>query len=477
MRLPMKPGTSLSMMTGSLPTARRMAQTRGTISAAVSGPAQISTSGMSCGGYQKWVATTRARWLTSSTSSLTRWPLDEARIASAAQMRSSRPKISRFNAMSSGTASMTSSAFLASSSMVVVLRRASAPLRPDSLINLLATKSFKLAAILRRAALRLAGFRPINWTRQPAPAKISAMPWPMMPLPMTAMVLAARAILYLLTKIVALDERVVAQRLGRGSLEDDLAVHDEIAAVGDLDRLVKILFGHQDGEIVALLELADLGDHAADQVGRETDRGLVDQKDARCRHQRAPKRQHLLLPAAHRAGELPAALRERREGLEAVCEIARDVAPRRRAIGAKQQVLLDGELGEEAPALRHQRDAEIDDFLRRPADKIDAPVVALEKDLAGARPHDSHDAVDQRRLAVAVGAEQGDRLAGGDGERNAVQDADRAVAGSKAADDEATRQDRHAPPPGRGRCRRGGRRRSSVPRRARRCVQKIASPP
>src|SRR5579885_17034 len=186
MRLPMKPATSLSMTTGCLPTARRMPQTRGARSGAVSGPAQTSTSGMSCGGYQKCVAMTRSRRRTLSTSSLARCPLEEASTAAGAQILSSRPKISRFSAMSSGTASMTSEAAAASSNAVVVAMRASAASARAALVSPCAANSERLAAIFRSAAARLSSLRPMSRTCQPAAAKISAMPWPMMPLPMTA---------------------------------------------------------------------------------------------------------------------------------------------------------------------------------------------------------------------------------------------------------------------------------------------------
>ena len=82
------------------------------------------------------------------------------------------------------------------------------------------------------------------------------------------------------------------------------------------------------------------------------------------------ERQHLLLAAAHRAGELRAALGEPREGLEAELEIGLDLRARLRAERAEQQILLDGQTRKQPAAFRHQRDAEIDDLLGGEADEI-----------------------------------------------------------------------------------------------------------
>src|SRR6516164_9632391 len=64
---------------------------------------------------------------------------------------------------------------------------------------------------------------------------------------------------------------VVVELLGRAALEGDLTVDDDIAAVGDADRLVEVLLGHQHGELVALLQLLDLFDRALDEHWRQAD--------------------------------------------------------------------------------------------------------------------------------------------------------------------------------------------------------------
>src|SRR5438874_10465055 len=43
------------------------------------------------------------------------------------------------------------------------------------------------------------------------------------------------------------DQLVVVELVGAAALEGDLAVHDDIAAIGDADGLVEVLLGHQHG--------------------------------------------------------------------------------------------------------------------------------------------------------------------------------------------------------------------------------------
>src|SRR5262249_3027118 len=69
------------------------------------------------------------------------------------------------------------------------------------------------------------------------------------------------------TKVILFHQRVLAQLLGRAAFELDPAVHDDIAPVRDLDRLMEVLLSHQHGQLVLLLQLLDFGNQAADQDG------------------------------------------------------------------------------------------------------------------------------------------------------------------------------------------------------------------
>ena len=103
---------------------------------------------------------------------------------------------------------------------------------------------------------------------------------------------------------------------------------------------------------------------------------------------------------------------------------------------ADLEVLGDGELGEEPAALRHPGDA-------LPGDVVGGQGVeagGVEADLAGGDADEAHDRLQRRRLAGAVAAHQAEDLAGVDGEGEAAQDADRAVAGVEVLD-----RERHGP--------------------------------
>src|SRR5579885_1822121 len=184
----------------------------------------------------------------------------------------------------------------------------------------------------------------------------------MMPRPTTPTVTAAAMSE---THVEFADELVVVERVGRFASERDLAVHDDVAAVGNTDRLREVLLGHQHGELILVPQLLDLVDHAPHPDRREPDRGLVDEEDARRGHQRAGEREHLLLTAAHAARELAAPLLQDREELVAGGEIALQLIAGGAAVGAEVEILLHRELREKAATLRHERDAELDDFLGR----------------------------------------------------------------------------------------------------------------
>src|SRR5258706_863783 len=268
---------------------------------------------------------------------------------------------------------------------------------------------------------------------------------------------------------------VIREFLAR-ALVFDTAVDEDVAAVGDPYRLVEVLLGHEHGEAVAFLQLPDLVYRVDDQYRRQAHRRLVDQQDPGRGHERAGKCEHLLLAAAHAAGELLAALGEPRKGLEAERQVVGDVRARRGAVGAEQQVLFDGQAREQPPAFRHQRDTEVDDLFGRAPGQLVFDAVYRRGDPARPRPHDAHDALHDRALAVAVGAEQGHGLAVVDGERDAVEHLYRAIAGAQPLDPDAIRQGKPLSLRHWRRWRGGDRPRSCGPRRAPRRDRRISSP-
>src|SRR5512132_4042789 len=71
-------------------------------------------------------------------------------------------------------------------------------------------------------------------------------------------------------EVVLLHEVVLAELARVAPLELDLPVDDDVAAVGDLGRLVEVLLGHEHGELAPLLELLDLADHPAHEDGGQS---------------------------------------------------------------------------------------------------------------------------------------------------------------------------------------------------------------
>src|SRR5262249_46475817 len=134
-------------------------------------------------------------------------------------------------------------------------------------------------------------------------------------------------------------------------------------------------------------------------------------------------REHLLLTARERAGELAAALaqpREQREHLVHARGERRAVAPDERA---HLEILVHGQGREELPTFRNPRHPELVDAMRRHA--VNGPALELDR---AARFDEAEDRLDRARLAGAVGAEDGADLARGHLERDAADRGHGAVA-------------------------------------------------
>src|SRR6266702_1095479 len=84
-------------------------------------------------------------------------------------------------------------------------------------------------------------------------------------------------------QVQLMHQLVVRELVPRTAFVFDPAVDDHVATIGDPDRLVEVLLGHEHREAIAILELADLVYRVDDQERREADRRLVDQQDPGCR--------------------------------------------------------------------------------------------------------------------------------------------------------------------------------------------------
>ena len=117
----------------------------------------------------------------------------------------------------------------------------------------------------------------------------------------------------------------------------DAAGFEHIAAVGDGQRQRGHLVDQQDGHAV----VAQFGEHVeqfVDHRRRQAERRLVEQQDARLRHQAAGDGQHLLLAAGEKPGAAGQPLAQPRKALEQRLELglAIDILSR---VGAEQDVV------------------------------------------------------------------------------------------------------------------------------------------
>ena len=181
-----------------------------------------------------------------------------------------------------------------------------------------------------------------------------------------------------------------------------MAGFEKIGVLGELERQGGVLLDNEHRDAGLAVDLAQNPEQFFDDQRREAEGRFVEEHQPGPQHQGAADRQHLLLAAGQRAGLLVAALPEAREMAVDPLDIGGDagaVAPGHRA---ELQILLDGDAQKRAAPLRYMRDPEPHDVLGRPAgDRF-----AVETDRA-VGPHHAAQRTQHRRLAGAIGAEQG----------------------------------------------------------------------
>src|SRR5262245_40131440 len=105
-----------------------------------------------------------------------------------------------------------------------------------------------------------------------------------------------------LAEIGFADARIVQQRFCVTGQCDSAGLHD-VGAVRGLEREQRILLDQKNGDALRRYvadDFEDLGHHQR----RETHRGLVEEQKLRRAHERARDREHLLLAARERPGDL-----------------------------------------------------------------------------------------------------------------------------------------------------------------------------
>ena len=175
------------------------------------------------------------------------------------------------------------------------------------------------------------------------------------------------------------------------------------------------------------VQLADQREHLVGQTRAQAQRRLVEHHELRRGQQPAPDRQHLLLAARqHRSKRIP----PRREVRKARIDFGDFGVDRTHILARKrahQQIFVHREARHDAAALRHQREMLPHPPARRPA----RDVGAVEHDAALRRRLQSHQRLEQRRLARAVGAEHRHHLALFHRQRDAAHRMDAPIANVK----------------------------------------------
>src|SRR3989442_1852264 len=249
---------------------------------------------------------------------------------------------------------------------------------------------------------------------------------------------------------VRASDGVVPAELGRRPRHDDAARLEEVGVIGEVERRRDVLLDEQDAHALLAVDGAHDAEDLAGDERRESERGLVEEEQARPQHERAPDREHLLLAPGEAPGGLTPSLAQHRKIVVDPREVPRRRARRAPRIGAEPEIFLHGELHERPAPLRHVRDSQADDVLGRPA----RDARAVEADLAGRPDHAAHRA-QRRRLTGPVGAEDRRDPAVLDGEPDPVQHLGPAVPGLEVRDLQERHQTASAPT------------RASVPRKAR----------
>ncbi len=205
-----------------------------------------------------------------------------------------------------------------------------------------------------------------------------------------------------------------------------------MAAVGERNCALRALLDEEHAPSRAVLIASSVIEQHVDDARREAERRLVEQEHERVGDERPRDRELLLLPAGELAGRAPPIVAH--DGKQLVRALHRGLVAVRAAAGKPEaQILLDAQLGEDAPPFGHERDPGAGDVLGGPA----AEIPVAETDRARRDGGRAHDRVQRRGLPGAVRADEPDDLSGLDLERQAAHGAHRSVPDLETLHDES----------------------------------------
>ena len=212
-------------------------------------------------------------------------------------------------------------------------------------------------------------------------------------------------------------------------MHDDAAVFHDIAAGGDAQGLVGVLF-HQKNSGAVGIDLADDVKDLLDDDGGEAQRRFVQQEQFGTGHEGAADGEHLLFPAGKRAAQLAAAFGQDGEEAEDVVLVLLYSGGVFAQESAQVQIFAHAQVGKDQAAFGHLRDAQSHYFVRRQG--VDGLAVPEYFALAG--PVDAANGHKRGGFAGAVGPDERGDVAFLYGERNIAQGLDIAVVGIHMAE-------------------------------------------
>src|SRR3954462_3206659 len=170
---------------------------------------------------------------------------------------------------------------------------------------------------------------------------------------------------------IGVPEVLVGHQRARRVGDDDPAEVEDDADVGHRQRAAGVLLDQQHRQPLGVDQPAEQPEDLGHDPRRQAQGRLVQQEDARWGQQRAADDQHLALAAGQGVGRVVPALQQPREGLvHAVELVLGDLAAEQRT---DPEILVDGELGDDAAALGHVGHALADHRLdRHPGDVLAA---------------------------------------------------------------------------------------------------------
>src|SRR2546429_3210307 len=205
--------------------------------------------------------------------------------------------------------------------------------------------------------------------------------------------------------------------LGGGAGHENLAVVEDVRAIGDRERLAHVVVRDEDAD-AALPQAADDLLDVPDRDRVDAREGLVEQEVLRVRDERPGDLEASPLAAGERVGRIGRQRRQPELGEELTRALSSLAARQLERLEDRQEILLDGELAEDRRLLREVADAHAAALVHGQTRDL----FSLEEDPAAVGRQEAHHHVERRRLARAVRAQQADDLSALDVERHVVDD-------------------------------------------------------